>query len=152
MALHIMEVWQNILRLSQGDRVKCFGGLFYLKPTMTTVEWFEEMAIPYEKIKLEIVERKISNAEWLLSSSRSDMKAMEQKNNIEISYIDSDNKNQLIRLEMLTGVSIYGQAGKCVEFMDVLRQKRHSGQIHKGNNPKYHTEAPGCTRADRKII
>ena len=96
---------------------------FYLKPTMTTVEWFEEMAIPYEKIKkLEIVERKISNAEWLLSSSRSDMKAMEQKNNIEISYIDSDNKNQLIRLEMLTGVSIYGQAGKCVEFMDVLRQ------------------------------
>ena len=23
---------------------------------------------------------------------------------------------------MLTGVSIYGQAGKCVEFMDVLRQ------------------------------
>ena len=24
---------------------------FYLKPTMTTVEWFEEMAIPYEKIK-----------------------------------------------------------------------------------------------------
>ena len=40
----------------------------------------------------------------------------------EISYLDSDNKNQVIRLEMLTGVSIYGQAGKCVEFMDVLRQ------------------------------
>ena len=100
------------------------GGLAkYPKAQSGEIEWFEEMAIPYEKIKkLEIVERKISNAEWLLSSSRSDMKAMEQKNNIEISYIDSDNKNQLIRLEMLTGVSIYGQAGKCVEFMDVLRQ------------------------------
>ncbi len=96
---------------------------FYLKPTMTTIEWFEEMAIPYKKIrKVEIVERTISNTEWLLSSSRSDMKAMEQKNNIEISYLDGEDKNQLIRLEMLTGVSIYGQAGKCVEFMDILRQ------------------------------
>ena len=82
---------------------------FYLKPTMTTIEWFEEMAIPYKKIrKVEIVERTISNTEWLLSSSRSDMKAMEQKNNIEISYLDGEDKNQLIRLEMLTGVSIYG--------------------------------------------
>lgn len=96
---------------------------FYLKPTITTNDWFEEMAIPYSKIKkLEIVERTISNAEWLLSSSSSDMKSMEQKNNIEISYIDEEEKNQLIRLEMLTGVSIYGQAKKCVEFMDVLRQ------------------------------
>lgn len=96
---------------------------FYLKPTITAVEWFAEMAIPYDKIrKVEIVERKVSNAEWLLSSSSSDMKAMEQKNNIEISYVDNEGKNQLIRLEMLTGVSIYGQAGKCVEFMDILRQ------------------------------
>lgn len=96
---------------------------FYLKPTMTSVDWFGEMAIPYKNIsRLEIVERTISNSEWLLSSSNSDMKAMEQKNNIEISYTDCDGKNKLIRLEMLTGVSIYGQAKKCVEFMDVLRQ------------------------------
>lgn len=96
---------------------------FYLKPTTSTIDWFEEMAIPYAKIsKLQIVKRKISNAEWLLSSSNSDMKAMEQENIIEISYKDADDKNQVLRLEMLTGVSIYGQAGKCVEFMDVLRQ------------------------------
>lgn len=96
---------------------------FYLKPTIVSVKWFKEMSIPYDKIKkLEIVERKVSNAEWLLSSSDSDMKSMEQKNTIEISYVDSEGKNQLIRLEMLTGVSIYGQAKKCVEFMDVLRQ------------------------------
>lgn len=96
---------------------------FYLKPTITTNDWFEEMAIPYSQIeKLEIVERTISNAEWLLSSSGSDMKSMEQKNNIEISYTDEEGNSQLIRLEMLTGVSIYGQSKKCVEFMDVLRQ------------------------------
>lgn len=84
---------------------------FYLKPTIGTNDWFEEMAIPYAKIRsLEIVERKISNTEWLLSSSDSDMKAMEQKNNIEIEYEDSDGNEQFIRLEMLTGISIYGQA------------------------------------------
>ena len=81
---------------------------FYLKPTIGTNDWFEEMAIPYAKIKsLEIVERKISNTEWLLSSSDSDMKAMEQKNNIEIEYEDVDGNEQFIRLEMLTGVSRY---------------------------------------------
>lgn len=96
---------------------------FYLKPSNTADDWFEEMTIPYNRIKsLEVVERTISNTEWLLSSSSSDMKSMEQKNNIEISYIDADDKSQLLRLEMLTGVSIYGQAKKCVEFMDVLRQ------------------------------
>lgn len=57
---------------------------FYLKPTIGTNDWFEEMAIPYAKIKsLEIVERKISNTEWLLSSSDSDMKAMEQKTTLK---------------------------------------------------------------------
>lgn len=95
---------------------------FYLKPTNSSVEEFEEMAIPYGNIeKLEIVERTISNAEWLLSSG-TDMKGMQQKNVIEISYRDTEQKGQLIRLEMPTGISIYGQAKKCVEFMDVLRQ------------------------------
>ncbi len=108
---------------------------FYLKPTITSVKWFSEMAIPYEKIKkLEIVERKISNAEWLLSSSESDMKSMEQKNTIEISYTDSNDNAQLIRLEMLTGVSIYGQARKCVEFMDVLRQNGILDKFSSGEN------------------
>lgn len=115
---------------------------FYLKPTITSVKWFAEMAIPYSKItKLEIVERKISNAEWLLSSSDSDMKSMEQKNTIEISYQDGGDRSQLIRLEMLTGVSIYGQARKCVELMDVLRQNgildkfnESSGKAEGGND------------------
>ncbi|MBS6666867.1 MAG: SHOCT domain-containing protein [Eubacterium sp.] len=112
---------------------------FYLKPTIGTNDWFEEMAIPYAKIKsLEIVERKISNTEWLLSSSDSDMKAMEQKNNIEIEYEDVDGNEQFIRLEMLTGISIYGQAKKCVEFMDVLRQngilKKFAGNHNAAQN------------------
>ena len=66
------------------------------------------------------------------------MKAMEQKNNIEIEYEDVDGNEQFIRLEMLTGISIYGQAKKCVEFMDVLRQngilKKFAGNRNAAQN------------------
>ena len=66
------------------------------------------------------------------------MKAMEQKNNIEIEYEDVDGNEQFIRLEMLTGISIYGQAKKCVEFMDVLRQngilKKFAGNHNAAQN------------------
>lgn len=96
---------------------------FYLKKGYVSKKWFNDFSIPYENIKkLEIVERTISNAEWLLSSSSSDMKAMEQKNNIEITYVNDGKPDTVLRVEMLTGFSIYGQAGKCREFMDVLRQ------------------------------
>ena len=33
-----------------------------------------------------------------------------------------DGTELMLRVEMLTGVTIYGQATKCREFMDVLRQ------------------------------
>lgn len=96
---------------------------FYLKKGYVSKKWFNDFSIPYENIKkLEIVERTVSNAEWLLASSSSDMKSMEQKNNIEITYTNGSNPDVVLRLEMLTGVSIYGQAGKCREFMDILRQ------------------------------
>ena len=54
------------------------------------------------------------------------------------SYEDSDGNEQFIRLEMLTGISIYGQAKKCVEFMDVLRQngilKKFAGNRNAAQN------------------
>lgn len=94
--------------------------MFFLKPTETSK--FEPLEIPYSCVeKLEIVKRTITNADMWLSSSRSDMKSMEQENNIEITY-RIDGHQTLLRLEMITGTSIYGQAGKCREMMDVLRQ------------------------------
>ena len=96
---------------------------FYLKPTYVTEEWFEDMAIPYKNIEnIQIVKRKVTNAEVLLSSGGSDMKSLEQENTIEITYMDAEDKKQVVRFEMLTGTTVYAQAGKCVEFMDILRQ------------------------------
>lgn len=98
---------------------------FVFTATTTTKDWFEGLEISYDRIKkLEIVERTISNTEMLLSSSSSDMTSMQQKNNIEITYDNDENIETVLRVEMLTGVSIYGQAGKCREFMDKLRQNQ----------------------------
>lgn len=118
-----LQKYQDMKKTSGSFGLNIMEDGLFLKTGYGSKEWFEDMYIKYENIKkIDIIERTISNAEFLLSSSNSDMKAMEQKNNIEITY-DSDNGVEVVlRLEMLTGVSIYAQAGKCREMMDVLRQ------------------------------
>ena len=97
---------------------------FIFTATSTTMDWFTGFEIPYDRIKNpEIVERTISNTEMLLSSSEN-LNSMQQKNNIEITYDNEEGIEAVLRVEMLTGTTIYGQAGKCREFMDKLRQNR----------------------------
>ena len=93
---------------------------FHFHPS-STLKMEEDTIIPYSCVeKLEITRHQITNAEMMIASG-TDMKSMEQENNIEISY-RVDGKLLVLRVEMLTGVSLYGQAGKCREMMDVLRQ------------------------------
>ena len=47
----------------------------------------------------------------------------QQENNIVIEYTDEENVKRTLRTEMLTGTTIFNQAAKCREFMDLLRQK-----------------------------
>ena len=93
---------------------------FYFRPLPTT-KMEEDFEIPYSAVeKFEITRHQITNAEMMLSSGN-DMKSMEQENNIEITYKENG-QTILLRVEMLTGVTLYGQAGKCREMMDILRQ------------------------------
>lgn len=117
--------------LSQYNNVKHSGEIglnimpdsFSLNKTFTSKDWFDDISIPYSSVrKFELAKRQVTNADWLLSSSSSDMKAMEQENNIHITFDDDNGNEVLLRLEMLTGVSIYGQAVKCREMLDTLRQ------------------------------
>lgn len=98
---------------------------FVVKPEyLAKKEWFgdEVVEVPYESVKLfEIVKRQVSSAEAFLSSS-GDTKSLEQENNIEITYVSNDGKERKIRMEMLTGITVYGQAEKCREMMDLLRE------------------------------
>ncbi len=93
---------------------------FYFRPLPTT-KMEEDFEIPYSAVeRFELKRHQITNTEMMLSNS-GDLKSLEQENNIEITYRE-DGKKIVLRLEMLTGITLYGQAGKCREMMDILRQ------------------------------
>lgn len=106
---------------------------FIFKPEyLAKTEWFgdENFVIPYEKVyKLEIVKRQVSTTEHIMSNG--DTKSLEQLNNIEISYIDDNGSEQMTRVEMLSGFTIYKQAEKCREFLDLLREHNILSKLNK---------------------
>ncbi len=55
-------------------------------------------------------------------------------NNIEITFTNSDGEELTLRLEMLTGISVDGQAVKCKEMLDLLRQNQILKKIQRGQN------------------
>ena len=78
-----------------------------------------DIEIPYELVRdVEVVERNVSTFEGIAGGLNS--RQLNQKNNIHFSY-EGMNGPTLLRVEMLTGVSIMGQAKKCQELEDRLR-------------------------------
>jgi hypothetical protein len=95
---------------------------FKLKPTSGTKKFWSEMEIPYNTIlNLEIVERTLNSFEGI--AGRLNSRQLNQRNNIHITYLGPEG-DQLLRLEMLSGVTVMGQAKKCNEFQDRLRNLR----------------------------
>lgn len=94
--------------------------IFLAKPQ--SEDWFTGFEIPYNRvISLEIVERTISNAEVLLGGANNPNQ--QQKNVLEIKYLDENGDEFVVRNEMLTGTTIMGQARVCQEMLDLLRTK-----------------------------
>ena len=94
---------------------------FSFIPKPQSGNWFTGFEIPYNKvISLEIVERTISTAESFMSSG-SNNSDLRQKNVIEITYLDDENEEYVVRNEMLTGTTVMGQAKVCEEMLDLLR-------------------------------
>lgn len=69
-------------------------------------------------------------AEAMLSSN-GDTKSLEQMNNINISYLDDEGAEQMARVEMLTGTTVYGHAAKCQKLVDLLREKKILSKLNK---------------------
>lgn len=114
--------------------------IFLAKPQ--SEDWFTGFEIPYNRvISLEIVERVISNAEMLLSSS-SNNSDLRQKNVIEIKYLDEAGDEYVVRNEMLTGTTVMGQAKVCQEMIDLLRTKGIMKQF-KGTENSHSANASG---------
>lgn len=108
---------------------------FAFRITYTSKDWFTDMDIPYDQITdIRIEKRNITTAEMLMGGGND--ANQQQENNIVIEYTDENNKKRTLRTEMLTGVTIYNQAAKCREFMDLLRQHDILEQIEAKKNAK----------------
>lgn len=103
-----------------------FRDRFELQPTLGS-KWFAGLTIPYSAVlDLDIVQRQVNTVEGLLGGL--DSRQLNQANNIHITYQD-DEEMVLLRLEMLSGITVMGQAKKCREFEDRLRVHGIRGRL-----------------------
>ena len=97
---------------------------FSFLPKELSKPWFPGFELPYDRIvSLELVEHTISTTESLLGSG-SDNSDLRQKNVMEMTYVDEAGDEYVLRNEMLTGITIMGQAKVCMEMMDLLRANK----------------------------
>ena len=95
---------------------------FAFRVTNTTKDWLYDLDIPYDDItNIYIDKRDISTTEMLLGGGNDPNQ--QQENVVVIEYNDQSNQKATLRVEMLTGTTIYTQAAKCKEFMDILRRE-----------------------------
>ena len=100
--------------------LKIFTDRFELVPTFNSKNWFNGIILPYNKIfNVQIVQRQVGTIEGLLGGL--DSRQLNQANNIHINYENEQEQKLLLRLEMLSGITVMGQAKKCLEFEDGLR-------------------------------
>lgn len=102
---------------------------FLLEPELAGAQ-FVAFRIDYDRISnVEIAPRRVTTLEGILGGL--DSRQLNQDNNIHITYINDDNFELVIRLEMITGFTVMGQAGVCREFMDFLRTTGITGKFKK---------------------
>ena len=107
--------------------------MFSFRVTITTVDWLYDLDIPYDDITdIRIEKRTISTSEMLLGAGND--ANQEQENVVVIEYNDKNDRKQTLRVEMLTGATIYNQAAKCKELMDLLRRENILERIQKGKS------------------
>jgi hypothetical protein len=93
-----------------------------LSPTKwtSTKKWFKGLRIPFAQIAgLEVVERQLGGFEVILGGLNS--RQLNQRNNIHVAYRLDDGTHIVLRLEMLSGWSVWGQARKCRELIDWMQ-------------------------------
>lgn len=96
-----------------------FNDRFEFRPTMSSKKWFSALVLPYGQVlDLKIAARNVSSFEGVFGAQN---RHLQQDNNLHIRYLTAEGKEILLRVEMLTGVTVMGQAKKCQEFEDRLR-------------------------------
>ena len=93
---------------------------FQFNPTIGSKKFWKQLTIPYSVINdVTIVARQVSTFEGLAGGL--DSRQLNQDNNVHVDYLDPSGNEVLLRFEMITGVTVMGQAVKCREFQDRMR-------------------------------
>lgn len=123
---------------------------FSFLPKGNSEDWFTGFEIMYEDIiSLEIVERTISSTEFFISgdNNNSDLR---QKNVIQITYLDAEGDEYVVRNEMLTGTTVMGQARVCLEMLDFLRVNKILKKFR--GNQEQQTQQPQSSSVNDNIL
>jgi hypothetical protein len=115
--------------------------MFAFRVTITTKDWLYNLDIPYDDVTdIRVEKRTISTSELLLGAG--DSANQQQENVIVIEYNDVNGKKATLRVEMLTGVTIFNQAAKCKELMDLLRRENILDKLKKSDKPVVQADDP----------
>lgn len=101
-------------------QMKIGADCFTFIPTLGTKKWFSGLTIAFKTISdVQVVQRQVNTLEGILGGL--DSRQLNQANNIHITFRSADDRKLVLRLEMLSGLTVMGQAAKCLEFEDRLR-------------------------------
>ena len=93
----------------------------HFEPTASSKKFWQPLTVPLTAVSdLQVVTRQVGTGEALLSGSRG-TRSLEQDNNIHLHYTDPSGQAFVLRVEMLTGVTVTGQAKKCAEMLDLIQ-------------------------------
>lgn len=106
-----------------GIMLRVWADAFAFEPTTSSKKFWQPLAIPFAAITdVQVVTRQISGAEAFLSSgSGGGTRDLQTDNNLHFHYVDASGQPLILRVEMLTGVTVSGQAKKAAEFNDLLQ-------------------------------
>lgn len=115
---------------------------FVFTPTVTSKDWFKGYEIPYTNIyEINIVKRTLSTAEVLLGAAKN--ASQQQENVICFLFTDDNGTDLTLRMEMLTGTTIYHQAEEAQNFMALLRKYKITDQFRNNKTEKNDSSSGG---------
>lgn len=93
---------------------------FELTGKMGSKKFWTDLTIPFSMVHdVTIAGRQVSTFEAVVGGMES--RQLDRSNNIHISFTNEAILSLLLRLEMLSGVTVPVQAKRCAEFEDLLR-------------------------------
>lgn len=112
--------------------LQLFGNCFAFKHHVAD-KYLVPFEIPYNSVTdFKIVDRTLTTANVIFGGK--DAYKLQQANNIHITYNDKNNDILTVRFEMITGVTIAGQAKVCLELLDYLKTNGIYSQFNLSNN------------------